>query len=173
MPEHVVEDTILAALDVDFHKNGALRRQTAERVFDGRAVILVVAPDPLFEMDLISPEKKYVVDPGEGPPQRACPELQNEPQQLTDRVLKGGSKRDRVIVTMNNGVRIVLFEVALKSPVVGKAEREQCVGPSHGTKWHNISSVIGASDTRELLTRHRMKVGELNWIANSGFHSCV
>jgi hypothetical protein len=74
---------------------------------------------------------------------------------------------------MNNGIRIVLFEVALKGPIVGKTEREQCTGCSDGTKWDNISTVIGTSNTRELLTRHRMKVGELNRIANPGFHSCV
>src|SRR5580658_7834256 len=125
MPDHVVEDSILAALNVNFHKNGKPRRQTAECVFDGRTVVLFVAPDSLPEMDFISPEEKYVVDPGKGFAQCACPELQNEPQQLTDRVLKGSSKRDRVIVTMNNGIRIVLLEVALKGPVVGKAEREQ------------------------------------------------
>ena len=79
MPEHVVEDSILAALNVDFHKNTALCRQTPERIVDGRAVVLVVAPDSLPEMNFISPEKKYVVDPREGFPQRACPELQNEP----------------------------------------------------------------------------------------------
>ena len=91
MPEHVVEDSILAALNVDFYKNPARCRQTAERVFDGCAVVLVVTPDPLPEMNFISPEERYVVDPREGSPQRACLELQNEPQQLTDRVLKGGS----------------------------------------------------------------------------------
>ena len=57
MPEQVVEDTILAALNVDFQKNGTLRWQTAERIFDGRAVVLVIAPDSLPEMNFISPEK--------------------------------------------------------------------------------------------------------------------
>ena len=79
MPEHVVEDTILASLNVDFHKNRTPRRQTAERIVDGRAVVLVVAPNSLPKMNFISPEKKYVVDPREGFPQRACLELQNEP----------------------------------------------------------------------------------------------
>src|ERR1700733_14495992 len=62
MPEHVVEDWILAALNVDFYKNRTPRRQTAERVFDGRAVVPVVAPDSLPEMNFISSEKEYVVD---------------------------------------------------------------------------------------------------------------
>ena len=78
-----------------------------------------------------------------------------------------------MIVTMNNGVRIVLLEIALKGPVVGKAEREQCAGRPYGTERNNISAVIGSSDTRELFAHDRMKVGELNRITKSGAHSCA
>ena len=74
---------------------------------------------------------------------------------------------------MNNGVRIVLLEIAFKGPVVGKAEREQRIGGVYGTERDNISAVVGASDTRELLTRDRMKVGELNRIASPRPYSCV
>jgi hypothetical protein len=148
MPEQVVEDSILASFNVDFHKNRALRRQTAERVFDGRTVVLVVAPDPLFEMEFISPKKEYVVDPGKGFPQRPCPELQYKPQQLADRVLKGGSKRDRVVVTVNKDVRIMPFEIALKCPIMGETEREQCVGGFYRIERDDISAVICASESR-------------------------
>ena len=78
-----------------------------------------------------------------------------------------------MIVTMNNGVRIVLFEIALKSPVVGKAKREQGAGCSYGIERDDISAVVGTSDTHELFARDRMKVGESRWIAGPRSHSCV
>src|SRR6185312_3623829 len=160
MSEQVVKDSILAAFNVDFYKNTALCRQAVERIVDGRAVVLVITPDSLPEMNCISVEKKYVVDPRKGLSECACPELQNESYQLADRVLKGGSKRDCVIVTMNDGIRVVLPEIALEGPIVGKAEREQRIGVAHRTERDNVSAIIGASDTHELFAGHRMKVGE-------------
>ena len=74
---------------------------------------------------------------------------------------------------MNNGVRIVLLEIALKGPVVREAEREQRIGGVYGTERDNISAVVGTADTRELFTCDRMKIGELNWIARPGCYSCV
>ena len=84
MPEQVVKDVILASFNVHFHKDGAFRGQATEGIFDGRAVVLIVAPNPLLEMGSFRAEKISVIDPRERFPQRAWSEQQNETQQLPD-----------------------------------------------------------------------------------------
>lgn len=80
MPEQIVKDEILTPFNVHLHKNGASRWQTAEDIINGRAVVLVVGPNSLFEVRSIGVEKKLVVDPRKNPPQRSCPEQENEAQ---------------------------------------------------------------------------------------------
>jgi len=67
MPEQIVEDEIFTSFNVHFHKHGAFRRQAPEDIFYGRAVVLVVPPDSLFEMNSVCPKKGFVVDPRKRP----------------------------------------------------------------------------------------------------------
>ncbi len=68
---------------------------------------------------------------------------------------------------------IVGFEIALKSPIVGKTEREQGAGGCLRLERNDIAAVICVSDPRQRLTRDRVKIGELNRIANSRPDLCV
>ena len=70
-----------------------------------------------------------------------------------------------MIVAVNDGARIVAFEIALEGPVVGKAERDQCPGGPYRVERDDISAVIWASDPHQRLTRYRVKIRELNRIA--------
>ena len=114
MGKQVFKDAIFAPFNVHFHKYLALRRQSAECIVDGRAAALVVAPQPLFEMGPVGPEEQKVVDPCKNLRQCARPWPRDEARQLTDRILESGAKRDRVIVAMNDGARIVRLEIALE-----------------------------------------------------------
>ena len=69
-----------------------------------------------------------------------------------------------MIVTMNNSFRVVFFEIAFKSPVVSKTERDQGVSCPHGVEWDNISAIIWGSNARERPTANRVKVGKPNRI---------
>ena len=160
MPEQVFENAILAALDVHLHENRALRRQAAEGIFDGCTVVLIVTPDPLSEVNAIRPEKKGAVDPAESPWQRACPEQQEQAHQLADRVLKGRQQRDRVVVAVNQRFGIMALEIALKSPVMGKAEREQGAGCPYRLERDDISAIIRASDACKGIAGDGMKIGQ-------------
>ena len=72
-----------------------------------------------------------------------------------------------MIVAVNDGAWISAFEIALEGPVVGKTERDQCPGGPYRLERDDIAAVIRASDPHQRLTRYRMKIGELNWIAGS------
>src|SRR3981189_1586781 len=95
MLHDIVDDLIFAPFNVHLYKDRTFRRQAVEDVVDRRAVVLIVSPDPLFEMGSLRAEKSLVIDPRQGFSQRAWPQQQHEAQQLTDRVLEGRSNRDR------------------------------------------------------------------------------
>jgi hypothetical protein len=128
----------------------------------------MVAPDSLLEMDLVGPEKGDVVDPGKRIQQRAWPELHKEAKQLIDRVLESRSKRHRMIVTMNQGRRVVLLEVALERPVVGEAERDKRTGGLYRVERHDVSAVMAVPDPHQRFARHRMKCRKLDGSARLG-----
>ena len=71
-----------------------------------------------------------------------------------------------MVITVNNGVCVALLEISLKCPIVGKAERDQCVSCGYCIEGDDVSAVICAADPRKLLTRHRIEAGKLTWIAS-------
>jgi hypothetical protein len=73
-----------------------------------------------------------------------------------------------MVVAVDDGGRIVRLEVALESPIVGKTEREQCIGFSHCVERNDVSAIMSASDPCKRGARYRMKIRELNWIAHFG-----
>jgi len=122
----------------------------------------------LFEVDSICSEKQQVVDPREGLAQRAGPELDNEAQQLADRVLQRRAEGDGVVVTMDDGVWVVLFEVAFERPVVGKAEGDEGVGCLDGIERNDIAAVIRTADAHQRFAGDRPKVRKLDRAADLG-----
>ena len=160
MPEQVVEDEVLASFDVHLDEYRAFSGKATEDIVNGGAVIMIVAPNSLFEMRSTRAEEELVVKPRKDPPQRSCPEQQKEAQQLTDRILDRRPKGDGVIVTMNNSFCIIFSEIAFKSPVVSKTERDQGVSCLYGVEWDDISAIIWGSNARERLTADRVKVGK-------------
>lgn len=77
-----------------------------------------------------------------------------------------------MIVAVNDGIPIMPFEIAFKSPIMSKAERDQCVCCLDRVERDDIPSIVWTADARERLTLNRVEIGKLNWIANPGFSFC-
>ena len=69
---------------------------------------------------------------------------------------------------MNNSIRIVLSKVTLKCPVMGEAERDQCVCCHYCIEGDDISAIVFAADARKRIAGYRLEIREPNWIASLG-----
>ena len=64
------------------------------------------------------------------------------------------------MVVANQRFGIMALEIALKSPVVGKAEREQGAGCLYRLERDDISAIIRASDACKGIAGDGMKIGQ-------------
>jgi hypothetical protein len=74
---------------------------------------------------------------------------------------------------VNDGIRILPFEITLESPVMGKAERNQCSGGFDGNEGDDIPAVMRVSDTCQQITRDRVQIRELDRVPALGSDFCV
>ena len=69
---------------------------------------------------------------------------------------------------MNDGVRIVFFEIALERPIMRETEGKQRLGSLHRLERDDVSAVVGAADAHERVARDRAEIGELDRVAGFG-----